>query len=110
MLNDKKVPCILPIFHDNKFITGFSKKADLFNAFLAKQCSNIENNSVFPSSTIPVTDQYLANIQFTNDDIKTIICTLDPNKAHVHDMIIIRMFKVSGDAIMEPLFKIFKIA
>ena len=44
--NDKKVPCILPIFHDNKFITDFSKKADLFNSFFAKQCSIIKNNSV----------------------------------------------------------------
>ena len=108
MLNDKKVPCIPPIFHDNKFVTDFSKKADLFNSFFAKQCSIIENNSVLPSSTIPVTDQYLANIEFTKDDIKRIICKLDPNKAHGHDMISIRMLKVSGDAIIEPLFKIFK--
>ena len=76
--------------------------------FFAKQCSIIENNSVLPSSTIPVTDQYLANIEFTKDDIKRIICKLDPNKAHGHDMISIRMLKVSGDAIIEPLFKIFK--
>ena len=108
MLNDKKVPCIPPIFHDNKFVTDFSKKADLFNSFFAKQCSIIENNSVLPSSTIPVTDQYLANIEFTKDDIKRIICKLDPNKAHGHDMISIRMLKMSGDAIIEPLFKIFK--
>ena len=108
MLNDKKVPCIPPIFHDNKFITDFSKKADLFNSLFAKQCSIIENNSVLPSSTNPITDQYLANIEFTKDDIKVIICKLDPNKAHGHDMISIRMLKMSGDAIIEPLFKIFK--
>ena len=74
ILNDKKVPCILPIFHDYKFITDFSKKADLFNSFFAKQCSIIENNSVLPSSTNPNTDQYLANIEFTKNDIKRIIC------------------------------------
>ena len=108
MLNDQKVPCILLIFHDNKFITDFSKKADLFHSFFAKQCSIIENNSVFPSSTIPITDQYLANIEFMKDDIKRIICKLDPDKAHGHGMISIRMLKVSGDAIIEPLFKIFK--
>ena len=34
MLNEKKVPCIPPIFHDNKFVTDFSKKADLFNSCL----------------------------------------------------------------------------
>ena len=36
------------------------------------------------------------------------ICKLDPNKAHGHDMISIRMLKMSGDAKIEPLFKIFK--
>ena len=107
-LNDKKVPCIPPIFHDNKFVTDFSKKADLFNSLFAKQCSIIENNSVLPSSTIPVTEQYLANIDFTKDDIKRIICKLDPNKSHGHDLISIRMLKVSGDVIIEHLFKIFK--
>ena len=49
MLNDKKVPCIPPVFHDNKFLPDFSEKADLFNSFFAKQCSVIENNSVLPA-------------------------------------------------------------
>ena len=26
-LNDKKIPCIPPLFHDNKFITDFKEKA-----------------------------------------------------------------------------------
>ena len=94
MLNDKKVPCISPIFHGNKFIIDFSKIADLFNSFFAKQCSIMEN--VLPSSTNPITDQYLANIVFTKDDIKRII------------VISIRMLKMSSDAIIESLFKIFK--
>ena len=51
MLNDKNFHCIPPIFHDNKFITDFSKKADLLNTFL--------QNSAFPSSTNPITNQYL---------------------------------------------------
>ena len=108
MLNDKKVSCIPSIFHDNKFVTDFSKKVDLFNSFFAEQCSIVENNSVLPSSTIPVTDQYLANIEFTKNDSKRIICKLDPNEAYGHDMVSIRMLKISSDAIIEPLFKIFK--
>ena len=78
-LNDKKVPCIPPIFYDNKFITDFSKKADLFNSFFAKQWSIIENNSVLPSSTIPITERYLTNNEFTKDDFKRIICKFDLN-------------------------------
>ena len=82
MLNDKNISCIPSIIHDNKFVTDFSKKFGLFNSFFAKQCLIIENNSVLPSSTNSITDQYLANIQFTKDDLKRIICKLDPNKAH----------------------------
>ena len=108
-LNEKKIPFIPPIFHDNKFVTDFSKKADLFNSFFAKQYSIIENNSVLPSSINRITDKYLGNIELKEDDIKRIICKLDLNKAHGHDMISICMLKMSGDAIIEPLFKIFKI-
>ena len=32
-LNDKKIPCIPRLFHDNKLITDFKKKAKLFNSF-----------------------------------------------------------------------------
>ena len=32
-LNDKKTPCIPPLFYDNKFITDFKEKAELFNSF-----------------------------------------------------------------------------
>ena len=104
----KKFLASRPFFTIINFVTDFSKKADLFNFFFGKQCSIIENNSVLPSPTIPVTDQYLANIEFTKDDIKRIICKLDPNKAHGHDMISIHLLKVPGDAIIETLFKIFK--
>ena len=66
-----------------KFLApAYFSPADLFTCFFAKQSSIIENNSVLPSSTNPITDQYLANIEFTKDDIKRIICKLDPKKAH----------------------------
>ena len=68
------------------------KKDDLFNYFFVKQCSVTENNSVLPSSTNPI-----------------LICKLDLNKAYGHDMISICMLKMSGNAIIESLFTIFKI-
>ena len=40
MLNDKKVPCIPPIFHNNQFVTDFSKKVHLFNSFFHKTVLN----------------------------------------------------------------------
>ena len=60
------------------------------------------------STTKSTTDQYLANIQFTKNDIKRIICKLNPNKAHGHYKISICMLKMSGDAIIEPLLMISK--
>ena len=106
MLNEKKVPCIPSIFHDNKFVTDFSKKADFF--LFLQNSAQILKTTVFSltiflillfSSTIPITDQYLANLEFTKDGIKRIISKFDPNKAHGHDMISIRMLIMSGDAI-----------
>ena len=33
-LNNKKIPFITPLFHENKFVTDFKEKAELFNHFL----------------------------------------------------------------------------
>ena len=83
MLNNKKVPWIPPIFHDSKFATVFTKKSISLILFL-QNSAQLLKISVLSSSTIPVTDQYLANIEFTKDDIKRFICKLDHNKGHGH--------------------------
>ena len=31
LLNNKKIPLIPPLFHENKFLTDFKEKAELFN-------------------------------------------------------------------------------
>ena len=33
-LNDKKINCIPPLFHENKFMTNFKEKAELLILFL----------------------------------------------------------------------------
>ena len=33
-LNNKKIPLIPSLFHENKSVTDFKEKAELFNAFL----------------------------------------------------------------------------
>ena len=55
-----------------------------------------------------VTDKRLRTINFTTDNIEKIIESLNPNKAHGHDNISIRMFKICGDTICKPLELIFK--
>ena len=48
-LNNNKISCIPPLFHENKFITGFKEKAELFNHFFVNQCPLLSNNSVLPT-------------------------------------------------------------
>ena len=108
LLNDKKIPCIPPIFHNNKYIVDFKEKSEIFNTFFAEQCSLIPNKSVLPSQLTLLTENSLSKCNFFKKDILQIIRNLDSNKAHGHDMISIRMLKLCGDSICKPLELIFK--
>ena len=109
LLKGKKIPCIPPLFHGDKFIVEFQEKSEIFNSFFADQCSPISNGSVLPSELPLRTDSSLSSCHFTKDDILRIINNLDPNKAYDHDEISIRMLKICGDSICRPLSIIFKI-
>ena len=118
MLNGKKVPCILFFMTTN--LLEILVKMPTSSLLLLQNSTQLLNMTVSPPPqplhpppppplwTILIVDQYLANTEFMKDDIKRIICKLDPNKAHDHDMISVRMLKISGNTIIEPLFKIFK--
>ena len=103
----KKIPCIPPLLHEDKFITNFKEKADIFNDFIAKQCSLININSSLPSVLSKKTHKLLSTIHFTSDDILKIINNLDLYKAHGHDMISIQMIKICDASICKPLELIF---
>ena len=49
------------------------------------------------------TEKSISSITFNSNDIATIIRSLDPNKAHGHDMISIRMLNICGKPICKPL-------
>ena len=102
------MPCIPPLLHDNKFITNFKEKAKIFNNFLAKQCSLVNANSDLPSVLSKKTHKLLSTIQFTSDDILKLIKNYNPNKAHGHDMISIRIIKICDASICKPLEVIFR--
>ena len=55
-----------------------------------------------------MTDNRLSSVSFSQNDIAKIIQNLDPNKAHGHDNISIRMLKICGSSIYKPLEMIFK--
>ena len=73
---------------------GFKEKAELFNDFLTRQCSLVDDESKLPSVLNKKTCQSLSTVEFSTYDILKIIRNLDPTKAHGHDMISIRMLKI----------------
>ena len=106
-LNNKKIPIIPPLYHNNEFVIDFKKKAELFNSFFADQCSLINNSSELPSKLEYLTQSRLSSVTFSKDDIEKLIQNLDPNKAHGHDQISIRMLKLCSNSICKPLKIIF---
>ena len=102
-LNNKKIPCILPLFYENKLLTDFSEKAEIFNSYFTKQCSLINSDSSLPCEIIKKTNNSLYSGRFSTEDILQIINNLDSNKAHGHDEISIRMLKICGSSVCRPL-------
>ena len=100
-LNNKKIICIPS--HENKFITDFKEKSELFNHFFVNQYSLLSNNSVLPTDLPQLSNKCLNSIHFSSSDIAKIISHLDLNKAHDHDMLSIRMIKLRGNSICKPL-------
>ena len=97
-LNNKKIPCIPPISHNNNYITDFKKQAEIFNNFFAKQCTTLNNTSKFPTDSLKRTNNCLCTISFNKDDIAKIIKNVDPNN----------MLKICGESILKPLELILK--
>ena len=106
-ISNRKIPAIPPLFHDNKCVTDFKEKAERFNYFFAKQCSLIKNDSKLPPRLHLLTDKYLSMVKFVNTDILKIIQNLNPNKAHGHEKISIRILKICGNSLCRPLEFIF---
>ena len=77
-------------------------------SFFAKQCSLIENRSTLPSLFLLITDKSRSDVDFLIEGIKNIISKLDSCKAHVDDMISIRMIKLCHKSICKPFNIIFK--
>ena len=90
-LNNKKIPIIPSIFHDNKHITDFKQKAAIFSSHFSKQFSPLINNSKIPSECSRKSNESLSSITFEINDIEKIIENLDPNKSHGHNMLSFRI-------------------
>ena len=63
--NNKKIPLITPLFHENKFVTDFKEKAELFNSHFATQCSLIRKSNKLPSHIQYLTDNRLSCVSLS---------------------------------------------
>ena len=97
----KKFP--VPLIHNNQFIVNFKEKSELFNSFFAKQFTYIETGSNLPTQILCRTNKPLNTINFTEDDVLSVIRKLDPGKVHGHDQINISMVQICDKAICKTI-------
>ena len=106
LLNGKKVPCVPPIYNNNRYVTEF--KCQLFHSYFSEKCTILKNISTLPNTCSKHTNNILDTIIFSKEDIYKITKKVDPNKADSHDMTSIRMIKLCSISICKPLEMIFQ--
>ena len=106
--NGKRVPVIPPLLVNNKFVTDFKAKANIFNDFFSKQCTPLANGSKLPENQVYLTNSRINSVPFSDDLVINIIRNLNVNKAHGHDDISIRMIKMCDESLLRPLSIIFR--
>ena len=104
----RKVPVIPPLLINNEFIPNFKSKANYFNRFFNQQCTEISTDSSISSSVNLTTYETVTKINFDVQLISKLIVALNPNKAHGHDGLSIRMLQIGYDSISKPLSIIFR--
>ena len=93
---------------NNQHVTDIQIKSNLFNNYFSEQCRPIDNNSTVPINTNLLTQSRLSQLHFSVDDVTKVVQSLNPNKAHGHDGISIRMLQLCCPAISKPLYLLFR--
>ena len=106
--NGKNVPVILPLLINNEFISNFNTKANYFNRFFNQQCTAISTDSSIPSSVNLAANEAVTAVNFDEQLISKLIVALNPNKAHGHDGLSIRMLEMGSESTSKPLSIIFR--
>ena len=107
-VNGTKVPVIPPLLENNKLVTDFKLKTNLFNGLFNQQCTTVDISSSVPKDISFETEKRLSTFEICNDGIFKFIRSLDPNKAHDQYGISIRMLKLCATSITKPLQILYK--
>ena len=82
------------MFINNKSVTDFQEKANVFNSFFAKQCLPILSSSILPAKISYMTKDRIKTICFGKSDVIKLIKALDVSKAHGHNGISVKAARV----------------
>ena len=85
LVNGKKVLIIPSLLINDKFVTNFLEKANLFNEFFSRQFQPLQNNSTLPKPNFYHTENRLNDITFDNEKLLKIIQSLDASRVHGYD-------------------------
>ena len=80
----KRAPRIPPILFNNLFVLDCKEKAKLFNDFFSNQCKLTSTSSILPNFYYH-TDKRLDDVIILDDEILSLICNINPNKASGSD-------------------------
>ena len=105
---DQKIPLIPLLLADNKFVTDFKTKANIFNEYFAEQCTPLKNSSELAINQRFLTQSRLTSLDLNEEEILKIIRALNIHKAHGHDDISIRMIKICDKSLLKPLILFLK--
>ena len=105
--DDEKVPVIPPLLINNEFISNFKTKANYLNIFFNQQCTAISTDSSIPSYVNLSTNETVTKINFEEQLTSKLVVALNPNKAHSHVGLSIRMLQMGSDSISKSLSIIF---
>ena len=105
--NKKKHTNIPPIIENNKYISNFRQKANIFNDYFANQCKILDNSSILPEVTYK-TNASVYHINITINHIVDIIMKMNSNKAGGYDEISVRMLQLCPSEVASPLQIIFQ--
>ena len=93
------VPVIAPLLINNKFISNLKTKVNCFNRFFNQQCTAISTDSSIPASVNLAKNKAVTTVFFDEQLISKLIVALNPNKAHGHDRLSIRILQMGSESL-----------